>query len=71
METQDQVRQKPGRPPLADEVVALIKQMAEENRTWGAKRIQGELLKLGLGVSKSAIQKYIAQVRKSPPSKQN
>jgi putative transposase len=62
---------KPGRPPLADEVVALIKQMAEENRTWGAKRIRGELLKLGLRVSKSAIQKYIAQVRKSLPSKQN
>jgi transposase InsO family protein len=62
---------KPGRPPLADEVVALIKQMAEQNRTWGAKRIRGELLKLGLRVSKSAIQKYIAQVRKSLPSKQN
>ena len=62
---------KPGRPPLAVEVVALIKQMAEENRTWGAKRIRGELLKLGLRVSKSAIQKYIAQVRKSLPSKQN
>jgi transposase InsO family protein len=62
---------KPGRPPLTDEVVALIKQMAEENRTWGAKRIQGELLKLGLRVSKSAIQKYIKEIRKSLPSKQN
>ena len=64
-------KEKPGRPPLADEVVALIKQMAEENRTWGAKRIRGELLKLGLRVSKSAIQKYIQEVRKSPPPKQN
>ena len=62
---------KPGRPPLADKVVALIKQMAEENRTWGAKRIRGELLKLGLRVSKSAIQKYIQEVCKSPPPKQN
>jgi putative transposase len=62
---------KPGRPPLADKVVALIKQMAEENRTWGAKRIRGELLKLGLRVSKSAIQKCIQEVRKSLPSKQN
>ena len=62
---------KQGRPPLADEVIALIKRLAEENRTWGAKRIQGELLKLGLQVSKSAIQKYIAEVRKSLPSKQN
>jgi hypothetical protein len=62
---------KPGKPPLADEVVALIKQMTEENRTWGAKRIRGELLKLGLRASKSAVQKYIQEVRKSLPSKQN
>jgi putative transposase len=62
---------KPGRPPLAKEVVALIKQMAEENHTWGAKRIRGELLKLGLRVSRSAIQKYIKEIRKSLPSKQN
>jgi putative transposase len=59
------------RPPLADEVVTLIKQMAKENRTWGAKRIQGELLKLELHVSKSTIQKYIHVVRKSLPPKQN
>jgi putative transposase len=54
-----------GRPPLSDETIALIRQMATENRLWGAKRIRGELLKLGLRVSKSSIQKYIDQVR--PP----
>ena len=64
-------KKKPGRPPLADEVVALIKQMAEENRTWGAERIRGELLKLGLRASKSTVQKYIQEVRKSLPPKQN
>jgi putative transposase len=64
-------KKKQGRPPLADKVIALIKRMAEENRTWGARRIRGELLKLGLRVSKSAIQKYIQEVRKSHPSKQN
>jgi putative transposase len=64
-------RGKPGRPPLTGEIVALIKRMAEENRTWGAERIRGELLKLGLRVSKSAIQKYIQGVRKSRPSSQN
>ena len=53
-----------GKPPLTDEFVALIKQMAKENRTWGAERIRGELLKLGLRVSKSTIQKYIYVVRK-------
>ena len=62
---------KPGRPPLTDQVVTLIKQMAEKNRTWGAKRIRGELLKLGLRVSKSAIQKYMREVRTSLPSKRN
>ena len=44
-----------GKPPLTDDIVALIKQMAEENRFWGAQRIRGELLKLGLRVSKSTI----------------
>jgi putative transposase len=62
---------KPGRPPLTDGVVTLIKQMAKGNCTWGAKRIQGELLKLGLRVSKSAIQKYIQEIRKTLPPKQN
>ncbi len=54
-----------GKPPLSAEIIALIRQMATENRLWGAKRIRGELLKLGLHVSKSSIQKYIDQVR--PP----
>jgi putative transposase len=56
-------KRKPGRLPLADELVALIKQMAKENRTWGAERLRGELLKLGVQVSKSTIQKYMKEVR--------
>jgi transposase InsO family protein len=52
-----------GRPPLTDEIVALIKQMARENRTWGAERIRGEVLKLGVWVAKSTIQKYIQEAR--------
>ena len=64
-------KRKRGRPPLAGEIVALIKRMVEANHTWGAERIRGELLKLGLRVSKSAIQKYIEEVRKSHPSSQN
>jgi len=54
-----------GKPPLSDEIIALIRQMARDNRLWGVKRIRGELLKMGLHVSKSSIQKYIDQVR--PP----
>jgi putative transposase len=59
-----------GKPPLAGDTVALIKQMARENCTWGAERIRGELLKLGLRVSKSTIQKYIYEVRRPGPSRQ-
>ena len=54
-----------GKEPISDEVVALIKRMATENRLWGAKRIRGELLKLGPHVSKSVIQKYMHQMQ--PP----
>jgi putative transposase len=54
---------KGGRQPLAEDIVILIKNMAQANRTWGAERIRGELLKLGIEVAKSTIQKYIREVR--------
>jgi putative transposase len=63
-------KQKRGRQPLTNDVVALIKRMARDNRTWGAERIRGELLKLGVQVSKSTIQKYIWEVRKLGSPKQ-
>jgi len=44
--------------------------MARDNRTWGAERIRGELLKLGVKVAKSTIQKYIYEVRKQEAPKQ-
>ena len=59
-----------GRPPVAEEIVTLIKEMAVNNRTWGAKRIRGELLKLGIDVAKSSIQKYIGEVRGPLSTKQ-
>jgi hypothetical protein len=43
-------------PRLAPETIQLIRQMASENRLGGAERIRGELLKLGIPVSKRAIQ---------------
>ena len=42
---------QPGRPKLNNEVRGLIQQMVEENSTWGAPRIHGELLKLGFDIS--------------------
>jgi hypothetical protein len=56
----------PRKTRLSGRVIALIKQMATENRTWGAKRIRGELLKLGIQVAKSTIQRYIARFRNTP-----
>jgi putative transposase len=50
-------------PKIAAETVALIKEMARDNRLWGAERIRGELLKLGIRVCKRSIQKYMRHAR--------
>jgi putative transposase len=55
------------KPKVVAETVALIREMATENRLWGAERIRGELLKLGMHVCKRTIQKYIRQVRTPQP----
>jgi putative transposase len=52
---------------LAPETVALIRSMASANRLWGAERIRGELLKLGVKVSKRTIQKYMRAARPACP----
>ena len=46
---------KGGKPQIAVETIALIKKMAQDNRFWGAERIRGELLKLGIRVSKRTV----------------
>jgi putative transposase len=55
------------KPKVAVETIALIREMAKENRLWGAERIRGELMKLGMHVCKRTIQKYIRQVRTPQP----
>jgi transposase InsO family protein len=52
------------KPRIPQETINLIKDMAQKNRLWGAEKIQGELLKLGIKVSKRTIQKYMKKVRK-------
>jgi putative transposase len=55
------------KPRVATETIALIREMARENRLWGAERIRGELLKLGIRVCKRTIQKYMRTVRSPQP----
>jgi putative transposase len=55
------------RPKVAADTIALIRAMAKDNRLWGAERIRGELLKLGLRVCKRTIQKYMRGVRTQKP----
>jgi hypothetical protein len=55
------------KPKVAEEIIALIRQMARENRLWGAERIRGELLKLGIHVCKRTIQKYMRTIRRRQP----
>jgi putative transposase len=50
-------------PKIAAETIALIKEMARDNRLWGAERIRGELLKLGIRVCKRTIQKCMRHAR--------
>jgi hypothetical protein len=62
-------RREPGRPPLAAELQALIVRLARENPRWGYVRIKGELLKLGHGVSATAIRMTLRR-RGIPPAPQ-
>ena len=56
-----------GRPRVDCQVRDLICQMSEANPLWGAPRIHGELLKLGIRIGQTAVAKYMAR-RPHPPS---
>jgi hypothetical protein len=50
---------RPGRPRIDSQVRDLIQRLADENRLWGAPRIHGELLKLGVVVSERTVSRYL------------
>jgi hypothetical protein len=56
-------RSRGGRPNVPVEVRSLIRRMNVENPLWGAPRIHGELLKLGIEVAQSTVAKYMARRR--------
>jgi putative transposase len=59
-------RRRPGRPRVASAIRDLIQQMCQANFLWGAPRIHGEILKLGIEVAPSTVGKYVRRHRKPP-----
>ena len=58
--------EKSGRPCISREIRELVRQMSIANPLWGALRIHGELLKLGIQVSQATVAKYMVRQRKPP-----
>jgi hypothetical protein len=63
------VKIRVGRPRAGQEIRDLIHRMAAENGTWGAPRIHGELLKLGVGVSERTVSRYVQAQPRNPASR--
>src|SRR5262249_28298284 len=57
---------RPGRPRIDSLSRDLIRRLAEENSLWGAPRIHGELLKLGIAVSERTVSRYLRERPRRP-----
>ena len=55
-----------GRPKMSREIRDLIRTMSQANPLWGAPRIHGELLKLGIEVSQAPVSRYLAVAAQGP-----
>jgi len=59
----------PGRPPIPEETKALIVRIATEN-CWRARKIQAELMKLGIRVSLATVSRYVPKTKPDPTQQQ-
>ncbi len=60
-------RRRPGRPSIAPEIRELIRRISTANPLWGAPRVHGELLKLGISIAQATVSKYLVR-HPTPPS---
>ena len=60
-------RRRAGRPAVSADIRGLVRRISRENPLWGAPRIHGELIKLGIEIAQSTVAKYMVR-RRGPPS---
>ncbi len=57
-----------GRSPIRKEIRDMVRKMAKANPLWGAPRIHGELLKLGIEISERTVSNLMPPKAPKPPS---
>jgi hypothetical protein len=57
---------RPGRPPISQEIRDLVLRLARENPAWGYRRVHGELRQLGHQISKATVQRILRARRRGP-----
>jgi transposase InsO family protein len=59
-------RRRVGRPAVPNDIRDLVRTISRDNPLWGAPRIHGELLKLGIDIAQSSVAKHLPRRRGSP-----